>query len=158
MKWFKNDNAKLVPIAEEMFVVRGMSGREVAEALNVHESTIYRWADKGKWKEKRRLHEDTLRNTLISLEAKLQELGNEIKDLSIHDQNFTKKTDGLSKLVAQIVKLRRFHDQDILKITVMVMSRFSLYVAKQNLDEHTLQVLENLVDEFFDQTKKEYQP
>jgi len=156
MGFIQKKNKDKVPLAEEMVCVKGQSYAEVAEVLGVNRATLDRWSKKFNWEAKKKLHSDVFRNTLLALEAQLEKYGEEIKNLSLHDDKFSSKCDALSKLLGQIVKLRNHYDQDLLKQTVTVMHEFAVFVRKRNMKDTELEVAEELISEFFKYMREKY--
>lgn len=157
MKYFQKKSAHLVPMAEEMYVINGRSGEEIAKALNVPKGTVYRWAKDNDWDEKRKRHNNVFRSTLLVLEDKLEKISkDELAGMPLADSEFAGKADAISKLLGQIIKLRNHYDMDMLKMTVIVMEKFARYVRLQQLPEHALEAIETAMSGFFETIKKEH--
>jgi len=147
---------KIVPIAEEMYCIQGKQMAEIADVLKIEVSNLYRWSKKYNWNAQKQLHSDVFRNTLLALEAQLEKFGEEIKDLSLHDESFSSKCDALSKLLGQIIKLRGHYDQDILKQTVTVMHEFAVFIRKRNMSDKQQDEIEEVTGEFFKYMRERY--
>lgn len=92
----KKDYMKLRATAEELFVGQGMSGREIADLLNVSEVTVSNWR-KGRegektWDDKRK----ELQMSPVRIKEKLLDEAKKIAD----GEPSTIDADKLSKIVA----------------------------------------------------------
>lgn len=97
----KKDYMKLRATAEELFVGQGMSGREIADLLNVSEVTVSNWR-KGRegektWDDKRK----ELQMSPVRIKEKLLDEAKKIAD----GEPSTIDADKLSKIVAAIDRL-----------------------------------------------------
>ena len=97
----KKDYMKLRATAEELFVGQGMSGREIADLLNVSEVTVSNWR-KGRegektWDDKRK----ELQMSPVRIKEKLLDEAKKIAD----GEPSTSDADKLSKIVAAIDRL-----------------------------------------------------
>nr|DAY65681.1 MAG TPA: Protein of unknown function (DUF1804) [Caudoviricetes sp.] len=97
----KKDYTKLRVTAEELFVGQGMSGREIADLLNVSEVTVSNWR-KGRegektWDDKRK----ELQMSPVRIKEKLLDEAKKIAD----GEPSTIDADKLSKIVAAIDRL-----------------------------------------------------
>jgi hypothetical protein len=155
-KFFQKKNQNVVPIAEEMWIIAGKSVSEIARALKLNEQTVYRWAKDGDWEEKKKRHTNVFRATLISLEERLETIGQELKGLPLTDDSFSSKCDAISKLLGQIVKLRNHYDMDMMKMSVIVMEDFAKFVRRQNLPEASVEAIESSMSGYFDEVKKKH--
>lgn len=149
-----NKNKKALTIAEDLYVVQGKTAKDISEVLKVRIETIYRWCKDGDWNKKREMHNNVFRNTLITLENKLDQVSADLSKLNLADDEFASKCDAISKLLGQIIKLRNHYDQDELKMTVNIMGEFAIYVRKLELPEEKVEVVEMCMDGFFKAMRK----
>lgn len=147
-------NQKSLPIAEDLYVVQGKPAKDIAEALKIRVETVYRWIKDGDWAKKREMHNNVFRNTLITLENKLDQVSGDLGKLNLADEEFASKCDAISKLLGQIVKLRNHYEQDKLKMTVDIMGEFAIYVRKLELPEDKVEAVEMCMDGFFKEMRK----
>ena len=147
-------NQKALVIAEDLYVVQGKSAKDIAEALKIRIETVYRWCKDGDWAKKREMHNNVFRNTLITLENKLDQVSADLSKLNLADEEFASKCDAISKLLGQIIKLRNHYDQDKLKMTVDIMGEFAIYVRKLELPEEKVEIIEIAMDGFFKEMRK----
>jgi hypothetical protein len=153
-RFIQKENRKLLPTAEDLYVVQGKPVQEIADILKISTTTLYRWSEREGWKDKRAMHQNVFRNTLITLERKLEQVTTDLDKLNLADEQFTSKCDAISKLLGQIVKLRNHYDQDQLKATVDIMSSFATYVRRLDLPEEKVEVIELAMNGFFSEQRK----
>jgi transposase len=65
-----------------MYVVKGMSVNEISAILKVSNTTIYRWKDREGWEDKRKMHQNVFRSTLLALENKLESITKDLDKLA----------------------------------------------------------------------------
>ncbi len=145
-----------VGIAEEMYVQKGFTVNEIATQLDMPAKVLYDWRKKHNWEAKKIMDQNVFRNTLLALELKLEEIGKEIGLVKLTDADFASKTDGIAKLLGQIVKLRNHYDQDFLRSMVRVMNEFAVYVRRLGLPEPQLETISNAIDGFFREMRQKH--
>lgn len=93
----RRDYESIKSTAEGLFVEQGLSGREIANALNVTEVTISRWKTEGGWEDKR----DFIKLTPTRIRAKLWEEADRV----MRGEESTIKADAVVKLIAAADRL-----------------------------------------------------
>jgi uncharacterized protein YjcR len=84
-------------IAESLFVVSGKTQKEIAEALEVSEQTISKWAKDGNWKARRGAG-------IISTDSVVQKLLAKLDELTEADKL---KADEVAKIASAINKIKK---------------------------------------------------
>jgi hypothetical protein len=145
-----------VGIAEEMYVQKDFAMKDIAEQLDIPPRVVYGWRKKYDWDAKKIMDQNVFRNFLLSLEMKLEELGKELSGIKLDDPSFASKTDGITKLLGQIHKLRNMYDQDFLRSSIRVMQEYATHVRRMNLTEEQVGIVHKTIDSFFSESRKKY--
>ncbi len=133
--------------AEDLYVRQGKTLQDISELLGISMQTLSRWKQKYDWTERRRIYRVSMPGTIQILEDVLKEKIEQLRELQAQDVD-GKQIDGITKLVASIQKLKR--EDDLRSQTIRVMSEFSRFIKQKNLKERELDLVINLVQEFFD--------
>lgn len=93
----RRDYDSLRSTAEGLFIEQGLTGRDIANALNVSEVTVSRWKAEDDWESKR----DFIKLTPIRIRAKLMEEAERV----LKGEEGTIKADAVLKLIAAADRL-----------------------------------------------------
>jgi predicted transcriptional regulator len=107
-------------IAESLFVASGKTQKEIAEALDVSEQTVSKWANEGNWKARRGAG-------IISTESVVQKLLAKLDELTKAD---ALKADEVAKIASAIQKIKK--EKKTMDDFIEVFMAFDVWLQKQD--------------------------
>ncbi len=133
--------------AENLYVRKGMTLEQIANLLGISVQSLSRWKKRGDWGGKRKIFMASPSGAIGALEEVLRNKIEELRNLPAEEIN-SKRIDGITKLVASISRIRK--EQDLRTQAIFVMQEFGRFIRARDLNQHDLDVVTKLIQEFFE--------